>query len=364
MERILRATNYPYLYGLGLYGVSVEQAISLTGRLFHFSYVNSESVRKNTAFTPVLKNQISSLFIDISKGKKISEINDNKTIFKHIFTMLTNLQHLNFGPSLMYHQRFSFNTPSPNVISSNLLELHITVFSFIDVLYLLDGRFNQLRTFHVKVHHIHSRSSNIDSEEKLPNLRCFSLSSDMRVHFYDESILPLLHRMLNLEKLDLNVRLHHYKGFIDGNDLKKDIINYMPRLNKFTFNIRVINNFPNQMNFPSNEDIQCTFNDFKDDQIVSCVNLFQENHYNYCHIYTCPYRMKYYDIITNNFPGGLFNYVYKVSLFDEHPFEYDFFRQIARSFPFMKKLTVTNNKPQKNKLYKKIKERQSRFINY
>ncbi|CAF4317878.1 unnamed protein product, partial [Rotaria sordida] len=29
MERILRARNYPYLYGLGLYGVSIEQAISL-----------------------------------------------------------------------------------------------------------------------------------------------------------------------------------------------------------------------------------------------------------------------------------------------------------------------------------------------
>ncbi|CAF1074764.1 unnamed protein product [Rotaria sordida] len=65
MERILRARNYPYLYGLGLYGVSIEQAISLI---------------KNTAFTSVVKNQILSLFIDISKDKKISEIDDNKTI--------------------------------------------------------------------------------------------------------------------------------------------------------------------------------------------------------------------------------------------------------------------------------------------
>ncbi|CAF0949006.1 unnamed protein product [Rotaria sp. Silwood1] len=45
MECILCATNYLYLYGLGLYGVSIEQAIFLTGRLFHFNYVNSESVR-------------------------------------------------------------------------------------------------------------------------------------------------------------------------------------------------------------------------------------------------------------------------------------------------------------------------------
>ncbi|CAF4938212.1 unnamed protein product, partial [Rotaria magnacalcarata] len=45
MKRILHATNYPHLYGLGLYAVSVEQAVSLTGRLFHFNNVNSESVR-------------------------------------------------------------------------------------------------------------------------------------------------------------------------------------------------------------------------------------------------------------------------------------------------------------------------------
>ncbi|CAF4251841.1 unnamed protein product, partial [Rotaria sordida] len=66
-----------------------------------------------------------------------------------------------------------------------------------------------------------------------------------------------------------------------------------------------------------------------------------------------PYKMKYYDNISNNFPGGLFKYVYKVSLYDEYPFEHEFFLRIEKSFPFMKELTIVNAKPQKNKLYRK-----------
>ena len=49
--------------------------------------------------------------------------------------------------------------------------------------------------------------------------------------------------------------------------------------------------------------------------------------------------------IRNNFPGGLFKYVYQVSLHDEYPFKHEFFTQIARSFSVMKKLTINNNEP-------------------
>ncbi|CAF3264438.1 unnamed protein product [Rotaria sp. Silwood2] len=41
MERILRITNYPNLYGLGLYGIDVENAISLfISKLLFFYYLN------------------------------------------------------------------------------------------------------------------------------------------------------------------------------------------------------------------------------------------------------------------------------------------------------------------------------------
>ncbi|CAF1345696.1 unnamed protein product [Rotaria sordida] len=66
-----------------------------------------------------------------------------------------------------------------------------------------------------------------------------------------------------------------------------------------------------------------------------------------CHIYSFPYTMKYYHNITNNFPGGLFKCVTDLSLFDELPFEHEFFLRISQSFPFMKKLAISNIKAQK-----------------
>jgi len=162
--------------------------------------------------------------------------------------------------------------------------------------------------------------------------------------------------MLNLEKLDLNFKVDRQKGLVDGADLKENIINHMPRLNKFTFNIRSFDRLPNQINLLSNEDIQYIFKNLTDSQIVSCVDYFQEEQFSYCHIYSYPYSLTYYDNITNNFPGGLFKYVIEISLYDERPFEHEFFLRIEKSFPFIKKLTVINCKPQKNKLYNDNKD--------
>ncbi|CAF4749722.1 unnamed protein product [Rotaria sp. Silwood2] len=59
--------------------------------------------------------------------------------------------------------------------------------------------------------------------------------------------------------------------------------------------------------------------------------------------------MPYYRDITNNFPGGLFQYVRVVSLFDEHPFEHEFFLRIEKSFPFTERLCLENHKSQNRK---------------
>ena len=69
--------------------------------------------------------------------------------------------------------------------------------------------------------------------------------------------------MSNLESLYLYLVPHNINRFIDGNDLKKNIINYMPRLNKFLFNIRSIIDFNNQISLLTNDDIQRTFINFK-----------------------------------------------------------------------------------------------------
>jgi hypothetical protein len=156
--------------------------------------------------------------------------------------------------------------------------------------------------------------------------------------------------MLNLEKLHLHLIIYCENTFIHGNNLKRNIINHMPQLNKFTFNIRSTFRLQNQVDLLSNEDIQHTFNDFQNNQIISCVDYFSKIKRGQCHIYTYPYELKEYHKITNNFPGGIFKYVHKISLFDERPFEHKFFFQISQSFPFMKKITVINEKPQNDKL--------------
>ena len=64
----------------------------------------------------------------------------------------------------------------------------------------------------------------------------------MCIHVYDELLLPLLQRMFNLEKLDLNVRIRRRKELVAAKDLKENIIDYMARLNEFF--IRIAESFP------------------------------------------------------------------------------------------------------------------------
>ncbi|CAF1397323.1 unnamed protein product [Rotaria sordida] len=122
----------------------------------------------------------------------------------------------------------------------------------------------------------------------------------------------------------------------------------MRKLNKFTFNIRSTLRLNNQVNLLTNQDIQSTFENFKNNEIISYIDYFSKsNLFNY-HIYSYPYRWTCYDGITNNFPGGLFQCVREISLRDERPFEHEFFLRIAQSFQFIEKLRLNNSKPQQN----------------
>ncbi len=88
----------------------------------------------------------------------------------------------------------------------------------------------------------------------------------------------------------------------------------------------------NQIDLPSNEDIQRTF---RDNRIISYVDYFPKTRIGRCHVYSYPYKWKDYNNITNSFPGGLFKYVRKISLSDERPFEHEFFLRISQSFPLL-----------------------------
>ncbi|CAF1510063.1 unnamed protein product [Rotaria sordida] len=77
-----------------------------------------------------------------------------------------------------------------------------------------------------------------------------------RTFYYNELILPLIYRMANLEELGLYFTAFVNETFIDGNSLKKDILNHMLQLKQFAFDIRSIMSIKNQMDLPSKEDIQ------------------------------------------------------------------------------------------------------------
>ena len=155
--------------------------------------------------------------------------------------------------------------------------------------------------------------------------------------------------MSNLERLNLNLYLSTGKTLIDGTNLKTNILDHFSRLEKFTFTITSSLRFSNQIDFPSNEDIQNTFTGFPNNSIISSVDHFQDEQFIRCLIYTYPYRLKYYHHISNHFSGGLFECVREVGLYDEHPFEYEFFLRIHKAFPFLTHLSIHNYKAQQQK---------------
>ena len=163
--------------------------------------------------------------------------------------------------------------------------------------------------------------------------------------------------MCSLEKLDLSLVLWKKERFVDGNDLKFNIVNHLPFLKKFTFNICTQVSFDDQTNLATNEDIQRSFEDFPNEKIIFSVDHFPQNEFSQCHIYSYPYKMDSYENLTNRFPGGSFQCVRDVTLLDEEqPFEYAFFLRIAQSFPLLEVLTVINKKGQNEKRCKERKD--------
>ncbi|CAF2601687.1 unnamed protein product [Rotaria sp. Silwood2] len=333
MNNVLCAVDYPNLYGLGLYNINEESARSL--------------ITDETLSSGIFKNQIRTLFITIDNNDDSYEgmFLWSTRIVNYILNACTSIIYLTLYESLYKNRvRLLFDDEFlPTFRSSTLLKLNIRVQCFDDCLYLLDGRFNQLHTLCVDLVHI-NHPEEIKNQGDLPNLKCFSLSCYLAISFYDELILPLLYRMSNLEQLGLYIATTMNTTFIDGNHLKRDIINRMSLLNQFTFYIHSFIFISNQLYCPSTENIQRTFIDFLNNNIISYVDYFPEAKQCQCHIYSYPSFTPYYDNITNNFPGGLYKYVRVISLFDEYPFEHEFFLRIQKSFPFVQELIVINYK--------------------
>ena len=178
----------------------------------------------------------------------------------------------------------------------------------------------------------------------------FSLTCCNETDAYEEVVVPTLQRMINLEKLSLSLVIGCARRLIDGNYLKANVTRHMPRLEDFVFNIRSIMPLDvDPVHLPTDEDIRCTLTDLTKHPVIFYVDYFRNDGHGHCHIYTSPYALIKYVNVSNNFPGGLFANVRKVSLFDERPFKHSFFLRLAQSFPSMETLTVVNQAAQLEK---------------
>ncbi|CAF4024620.1 unnamed protein product, partial [Rotaria sordida] len=170
---------------------------------------------------------------------------------------------LNFCSSCRYRLMaiHIFKPSTTNCISSTLTTLNINVDNFADCLYLLDGRLNCLSTLIIRVLKISPVISNIKNTKKLSELKSFSLTSSDLTMAYDNLIIPLLHRMINLEELKLLLSVIRFDStYIDGIQLQDEVLIYIPRLNKLTFSIVTLlfnNNI--KIDLRSNEEIQRSF---------------------------------------------------------------------------------------------------------
>ncbi len=105
-----------------------------------------------SALTHIDIDQIDSLVIEVNRYEDMRTCIDvNLYLFTQILTMFYNLKYFYFGPSFHSSQRLSFGNSPPNIFSSTLLELYVSLNDLTDCLYLLDGRFNQLHTLHVHI---------------------------------------------------------------------------------------------------------------------------------------------------------------------------------------------------------------------
>jgi hypothetical protein len=167
--------------------------------------------------------------------------------------------------------------------------------------------------------------------------------------------------MINLEELSLFLPLARSdSNYIDGVQLRDDLLQSMPRLNKFHFSIdtAVIKN-RSDLVLSSNVDIQRSFIDGQLGSVGSHVDVFAKKNrsqshvyslrhdfHSRCHIYSLPYKFTEFFFLSNSFQSGTFERVRALSVTDFRPFEPEFFRIISQSFPLLTTLFIFNDLPQ------------------
>jgi hypothetical protein len=184
-------------------------------------------------------------------------------------------------------------------------------------------------------------------------LKCFSFTSFEHTYEYDNLIVPLLCRMINLEELKLYLLVRRLDStYIDGYQLYDKFLISMAQLQKFTFYIKTEVSFrTTRFVLPTNEDIQRSFIGRRYSQVTSYTYTQSARFDGVCQIYSLPYDFEYFVDVDNFFQGGMFKKVRLLKMIDEIPFEHQFFELISQGFPFLEFLYIDNNDPQKENQY-------------
>ena len=159
--------------------------------------------------------------------------------------------------------------------------------------------------------------------------------------------------MINLEKLQLCLRVVRWNStYIDGNQLYDQFLYSMPKLKRFTFDIRtIVQNQNANIELLSNEQIQRSFVGKFYQQVFSYVNSNSSEFVGECHVYSVPYNFEYFFNVDNSFQGGRFEKVRQLRMKDSIGFTYDLFQRVAQDFPFLKYLCIRNGCATMNKSF-------------
>jgi len=149
--------------------------------------------------------------------------------------------------------------------------------------------------------------------------------------------------MSNLEELTLNIRIEHRTRFVDGTQINSEILVHLPQLYKFTFHISTKVEQQHLVHHLSDDDIQRTFANVRYQQAGCFLTHYSSS--TKCDIFSLPFMFDRFEIgIT--FPCIIFAHVIQLAVYDEVPFEHEFFLRITRSFPLLKVLHVSNSTSQ------------------
>lgn len=150
--------------------------------------------------------------------------------------------------------------------------------------------------------------------------------------------------MINLETLNLYLRIRSTNLFIDPIYLLNQFSMDIPKLHSFSFYLSIrLNQKALTCCLPNNQFEQ---------KNIKAVHSPVSNMISRCsstaifHTFTIPFEFTTLMDLGNVFPNIVFKYVTELWLKDDVPFRQEFFLRIAQSFPLLRKLMVSDFSPE------------------